>query len=132
MIKEGKLDCIEIWKNIILSGNTNNLKVIIHENATFYSPVVFTPQVGKKKVMYYLSNAVKTFEGRNFIYTKTIKKENLYFAEFEAKFDTTLVNGIDLIDVKNNMITEFKVFLRPLQGLEVVWKVMRKSLSSNI
>ncbi len=132
MIKEGKLDCIEIWKNIILSGNTNNLKVIIHENATFYSPVVFTPQVGKKKVMYYLSNAVKTFEGRNFIYTKTIKKENLYFAEFEAKFDTTLVNGIDLIGVKNNMISEFKVFLRPLQGLEVVWKVMRKSLSSNI
>ena len=132
MIKGEKLNCIEIWKNIIFSGNTNNLKVIIHENAIFYSPVVFTPQVGKKKVMYYLSNAVKTFEGRNFIYTKTIKKENLYFAEFEAKFDATLVNGIDLIGVKDNMIFEFKVFLRPLQGLEVVWKEMGKSLSINM
>ena len=82
--------------------------------------------------MYYLSNAVKTFQGRNFTYTKTIKKENLYFAEFEAKFDATLVNGIDLIGVKDNMIFEFKVFLRPLQGLEVVWKEMGKSLSSKI
>ena len=132
MIKGDKLNCIEIWKNIILTGKTNNLKVIIHENATFYSPVVYTPQVGKKKVMYYLSNAVKIFQGKNFTYTKTIKKENLYFAEFEAKFDTTLVNGIDLIGVKNNMILEFKVFLRPLQGLEVVWKEMGKSLSSKI
>ena len=110
MIKGGKLNCIEIWKNIILSGNTNNLKLIIHENATFYSPVVFTPQVGKKKVMYYLSNAVKTFQGRDFTYTKTIKKENLYFAEFEAKFDTTLVNGIDLIGVKNNLIFVMLIF----------------------
>ena len=89
-----------------------------------YSPVVL-PQV--EKVMYYLSNAVKTFQGRNFTYTKTIKKENLYFAEFEAKFDKTLVNGIDLLGVKNNMISEFKVSLRPFQGLEVVWKEMEKT-----
>ena len=75
--------------------------------------------------MYYLSNAVKTFQGRDFTYTKTIK--NIFILlKFEAKFDTTLVNGIDLIGVKNDMIFEFKVFLRPLQGLEVVWKENRK------
>ena len=129
MIESPKVNCIELWKDIITSGNINNLKDIVDENATFYSPVVFSPQKGKKKVINYLSNAVKIFQGRNFTYTNTIQEENYYFAEFEANFDATLVNGIDLICVKRNMIYEFKVFLRPLRGLEVVWKEMSKQFN---
>ena len=123
-----KFNCIKQWKNIILSGDAGNLEKIIHKNATFYSPIVFTPQVGKKKVVHYLSNAVKVFKYRDFKYTNIIKNENYYSAEFEAIFDKIIVNGIDLINTKNNLIYEFKVFLRPLQGLEVVWKEMEKQL----
>ncbi len=123
-----KFNCIKQWKNIILSGDADNLEKIIHKNATFYSPIVFTPQVGKKKVVHYLSNAVKVFKYRDFKYTNIIKNENYYSAEFEAIFDKIIVNGIDLINTKNNLIYEFKVFLRPLQGLEVVWKEMEKQL----
>ncbi len=43
-------------------------------------------------------------------------------------FGDILVNGIDIIKTKNNLIIEFKVFLRPLKGIEIVWKGMRESL----
>ena len=122
------MNCIEQWKKIILSGNTNNLNEIIHKNAIFYSPVVFTPQVGKRKVINYLSNAVNVFKHKGFIYKKTITNQNSTIAEFEATFGKIVVNGIDLIVTKNNLIYEFKVFLRPLKGLEVVWKEMGKRL----
>ena len=128
MIKGEKIKCIEQWKNIILSGDSSKLTEIIDENAIFYSPVVFTPQVGKQKVIHYLSNAVKIFQNKDFNYTKTIKRENLFFAEFNAKFDEIIVNGIDLISIKNNLILEFKVFLRPFKGLEVIWKEMSAQL----
>ena len=122
------MNCIEQWKKIILSGNTNNLNEIIHKNAIFYSPVVFTPQVGKRKVINYLSNAVNVFKNKDFSYKKTITNKNSTLAEFEATFGKIVVNGIDLIITKNNLIYEFKVFLRPLKGLEVVWKEMGKRL----
>ena len=122
------MNCIEQWKKIILSGNTNNLNEIIHKNAIFYSPVVFTPQVGKRKVINYLSNAVNVFKNKGFSYKKTITNQNSTLAEFEATFGKIVVNGIDLIITKNNLIYEFKVFLRPLKGLEVVWKEMGKRL----
>ena len=129
MSRELNLNCIKQWKKIILSGDVGNLEEIIHKNATFYSPVVFTPQVGKKKVVYYLSNAVKIFKYRDFKYTNIIKNENYFSAEFEAIFDKVIVNGIDIISTKHNLIYEFKVFLRPLQGIEAVWKEMGKQLN---
>ncbi len=128
MIKDKDFNCIKEWKRIILSGELYNLNEIIHKNATFYSPVVFTPQVGKKKVMLYLSNAVNIFKDKNFNYINTIKVENIFYAEFEAKFDEIIVNGVDFIRIKNGLIYEFKVFLRPLKGLQVVWKEMGAQL----
>ena len=42
------LGVIEEWKKIMSSGQTNNISKLIHEDAIFYSPVVFSPQKGKK------------------------------------------------------------------------------------
>ena len=42
---------INTWKSIMKTGNHKELINIIHDNATFHSPVVFTPQEGKKKVI---------------------------------------------------------------------------------
>ncbi len=41
---------INTWKSIMNTGNHKELINIIHDNATFHSPVVFTPQEGKKKL----------------------------------------------------------------------------------
>ena len=130
MSKFDKFNCIEKWKNIIISGDVSNLDTLIHNNATFNAPIVYSPQIGKKIVVQYLSAAVKTFKNKNFKYTKTLSDKNYTFAEFEAKFDRIFVNGIDLIITKNNLIYEFKVFLRPLKGINVVWNEMKKGIQS--
>ena len=120
---------INAWKSIINTGNHKGLVNIIHENATFYSPVVHSPQEGKKRVIKYLSTAVEVFKGKNFCYTNNVITDNIkFYAEFNASFDKIEVNGIDFIKCENNLIKEFKVFLRPLKGIEVVWNEMKIKL----
>lgn len=123
------LGVIEEWKKIMSSGQTSNISKLIHEDAIFYSPVVFSPQKGKKKVIKYLSSAVEIFKNKNFLYKKIYNHKDFTFAEFEANFNNVIVNGIDLISTQNNLIYEFKVFVRPLKGIEVVWSSMREKLS---
>ena len=123
-----QLNIISKWKNILETGNVSTIENIIHENATFFSPVVFTPQKGKKIVIKYLTSAVKMFNNKNFKYTKSLAYGTVSCEEFEARFGNIDVNGIDLITTKDNLIFEFKVFLRPLKGIEVVWEEMRKNL----
>lgn len=125
------LGVIEEWKKIMSSGQTSNISKLIHEDAIFYSPVVFSPQKGKKKVIKYLSSAVEIFKNKNFLYKKIYNHKNFTFAEFEANFNNVIVNGIDLISTQNNLIYEFKVFVRPLKGIEVVWSSMREKLSQS-
>ena len=122
---------IEEWKKIMTSGETGNISKLIHEDAIFYSPVVFSPQIGKKKVIKYLSSAVEIFKNKNFLYKKIYNHKDFTFAEFEANFNNVVVNGIDLISTQNNLIYEFKVFVRPLKGIEVVWSSMREKLSQS-
>ena len=125
------LGVIEEWKKIMSSGQTSNISKLIHEDAIFYSPVVFSPQKGKKKVIKYLSSAVEIFKNKNFLYKKIYNHKDFTFAEFEANFNNVVVNGIDLISTQNNLIYEFKVFVRPLKGIEVVWSSMREKLSQS-
>ena len=83
----------------------------------------------KKKVIKYLSAAIEIFKEKNFHYTDNIITDNIsFYAEFKARFNKIEVNGIDFIKCENNLIKEFKVFLRPVQGIEVVWKEMKKKL----
>ena len=83
----------------------------------------------KKKVIKYLSSAVEIFKERNFHYTDNIVTDNIrFYAEFKASFNKIEVNGIDFIKCENNLIKEFKVFLRPVKGIEVVWKEMKNKL----
>ena len=130
-IEHKNFNCIEKWKKIIFTGKLDMLEKIIDENAIFYSPVVFKPQEGKQKVLKYLSAAVKIFQNKDFKYTKIIANNNYTCAEFEASFNNILVNGIDIITTRSNLIIEFKVFLRPLKGIDVVRHAMRENLTSN-
>ena len=123
------LPILEKWNNIINTGNVKHLDEIIHEKAKFFSPVVYTPQIGKEIVVKYLSTAVKVFKGKNFIYINKIIENNNIFAEFSATIDNIEINGIDLMRLENSLIIEFRVFIRPIKGLEKVWSQMRKNLN---
>ena len=74
----------------------------------YFILLCFKPQEGKEKVLKYLSAAVKIFQNKDFKYTKIIVNNTYTCAEF-ASFNNILVNGIDIITTRSNLIIEFKV-----------------------
>ena len=122
---------INKWKNIIENGNSKKLHLIIDNNAIFFSPVVYAPQIGKKLVLKYLSAAIDVFQKTQFRYINEVFNNNNMYGEFKATLDNIEVNGIDYIKWENELITEFKVFIRPHKGLEIIWLKMQNKLKKN-
>ena len=116
---------INKWHEVVTTQNQDLLKSILAENVTFYSPVVFTAQKGKSLTLLYLMAAAQVFNNKSFSYTKEIINENHATLEFELNINGIEINGIDLITWnEEGMIIEFKVFIRPLQGVNVIHKMM--------
>ncbi len=120
---------IKEWHEIVKSGNTENLSSIIDSDCIFYSPVVFTPQKGKELTIKYLSAAALVFGDDSFKYIKEIINEKNACLEFELKLNGIEINGVDLISWNDkNKISEFKVLIRPLKGVQLIHELMGGTL----
>ena len=117
------------WHEVVKNKDYKLLSEILSEDVVFYSPVVFTPQEGKEITQIYLSAAAEVFEGNSFHYTNEIIDENKASIEFELELEGIKVNGVDLITWNEEQkITEFKVFVRPLQAVNALHKQMAAML----
>ena len=122
---------INKWHEVVANQDHDLLKSILAENVIFYSPVVFTAQKGKDLTFLYLMAAAQVFKNKSFSYIKEIINENHATLEFELNINGIEINGIDLITWnEEGMIIEFKVFIRPLQGVNVIHKMMQQMLES--
>ena len=120
---------IKEWHEIVKSGNTENLSSIIDSDCIFYSPVVFTPQKGKELTIKYLSAAALVFGDDSFKYIKQVINEKNACLEFELKLNGIEINGVDLISWNDkNKISEFKVLIRPLKGVQLIHELMGGTL----
>ena len=120
---------IKEWHKIVKSGNTENLSSIIDSDCIFYSPVVFTPQKGKELTIKYLSAAALVFGDDSFKYIKEVINEKNACLEFELKLNGIEINGVDLISWNDkNKISEFKVLIRPLKGVQLIHELMGGTL----
>jgi hypothetical protein len=122
---------ISKWHEVVKLRDYNLLKEILDENVIFYSPVVYTPQKGKSITLNYLSAANEVFNSSNFRYRKEIINDKSASLEFALTIDDTDINGIDLISWNDSgLITEFKVFIRPLQGVNLIHKLMQNMIEN--
>ena len=65
-----------------------------------------------------------------FHYTKKILDGNHAMLEFESTIDGKYVNGVDIITCNNEgLITEFRVMVRPLQGVQAIHRQMGEILA---
>jgi hypothetical protein len=120
---------IKEWHEIVKSGKTENLSSIIDSDCIFYSPVVFTPQKGKELTIKYLSAAALVFGDDSFKYIKEIINEKNACLEFGLKLNGIEINGVDLISWNDrNKISEFKVLIRPLKGVQLIHELMGGTL----
>ena len=77
----------------------------------------------------YLSAVATLFNVDSFSYTHEIINKNMASLEFELELNGIHINGLDLIIWNEDQkITAFKVFVRPLQGLNVLHEMMGISL----
>ena len=119
------------WHEVVSTKNYQLLEEILDDNVIFYSPVVFTPQKGKEITKIYLSAAAEVFEGNSCSYVRELIKDNEAALEFELELDQIKVNGVDLITWNHEKkVTEFKVFIRPLQAVNALHQKMGAMLES--
>ena len=119
------------WHEVVKNRDYNLLTEILHNDVIFYSPVVYSPQRGKDITLKYLAAASEVFNSSNFQYIKEINNKKFASLEFTLTIDDTEINGIDLISWDDaGLITEFKVFIRPLQGVNLIHKLMQQMLEN--
>ena len=124
-----KTSVTKSWHQIVATKDVIKLSEILHDDVVFHSPVVHTPQVGKKITMQYLGAAFKVFFDDSFTYIREVEGENDAVLEFTVEIDGIIVNGVDMIKWNDeNKIIEFKVMIRPLKAINIIHQKMAAML----
>jgi hypothetical protein len=134
------------WHQHLRGQLPGGLDGLLHDDVVFYSPIVFTPQVGKAITKRYLEAASQTFPGDrpeptvrtaeastggSFRYTKEVLAGDTAVLEFETTVEGKYVNGVDIICCDDaGLIVEFRVMIRPLQAVNLMHRQMGAMLES--
>ena len=104
---------------------------MLADDAVFPSPVVHTPQAGAAKVFAYLDAASHVLGGEDsFTYVRELVDVNELMMEFTATIDGIHINGIDLVTFDDEgMIKDFKVMVRPMKAMTMLWEKMGMQLA---
>lgn len=117
------------WHAYMASPSPDGLRAMLAEDAVFHSPVVHTPQEGRDRVFAYLSAADRVFADAGFRYVRTIAEDAQAMLEFTAEIDGIHINGIDIIGWNaDGLIRDFKVMVRPLKAINLLWEKMGEQL----
>ena len=114
------------------SRNPAGLEGLLDQDAVFVSPVVHSPQRGKRLAAAYLTAAFHVFLNSTFRYVREIIGPSDAMLEFETEIDGVMVNGVDIIKWnESGRIVEFKVMIRPLKAVNLVHQRMIAMLQAN-
>jgi len=134
---------IERWHAYLRGELPGGLDELLDDDVVFYSPIVYTPQVGKAITTLYLEAAGQTLPGDQattlspdgdsrhgaFHYTKRVLAGDTAVLEFETTVEGKYVNGVDIIRCNDEgRIVEFRVMVRPLQAINLVHQQMAATL----
>ena len=120
---------VDSWNEVLISRDISKLNAILDDEVIFYSPIVHTPQIGKKKTQLYLTAALHVIANDTFKYVKKVIDDNESILEFEVEIDGILVNGVDIITWNDDgKIIAFKVMIRPLKAINLIHQKMGELL----
>jgi hypothetical protein len=122
---------LHTWHRLVREQDASGLPALLAEDAVFHSPVVHTPQRGRKLTALYLGAAFQVFFSPSFRYVREIVGPTDAMLEFETEIDGVLVNGVDIIRWNEaGQITDFKVMLRPLKAIHLIHERMAAMLQA--
>src|SRR5215204_1501709 len=123
---------LETWHRMVRTQDASGLPALLAEDAVFHSPVVHTPQRGRKLAAAYLGAAFHVFFNPTFRYVREIVGPTDAMFEFETQVDGITVNGVDLIRWNDaGQIVDFKVMIRPLKAINLIHQRMAAMLQAN-
>lgn len=123
---------IAVWHRLVEERNPRGLDALLDANAVFLSPVVHTPQRGRKLAAMYLAAAFQVLCNPTFRYVREIVGSTDAMLEFETEIEGVSVNGVDIIKWNEaGQIVEFKVMLRPLKAINLIHQLMAAMLQAN-
>jgi hypothetical protein len=97
------------------------------EECRFLSPVVFSPYEGKEVVLTILAEGAMKVFGDDFHYVHKFEEGNSAALIFKATVNGREADGLDLLQFDDDgLITELKVMVRPLSGLNELKQEMGK------
>ncbi len=132
-VKSGRPDAAPLaaWHALVGARDASGLDALLAEDVVFHSPVVHTPQRGKRIATQYLRAAVEVFGNPSFRYVRELTGARDAVLEFEVEIDGLRVNGVDMIRWNEEAkIVDFKVLLRPLRALLGIQEKMAARLQS--
>ena len=119
------------WHELVEARNARGLQDLIADDCVFHSPVVHTPQTGKAVTIQYLAAAMQVFFNPTFRYVREVVGPQDAVLEFELTLDGTYINGVDMIRWNDaGQVTDFKVLIRPLKGINLIHQKMAAMLQS--
>lgn len=121
---------MEQWFKLVETHDVSLLDDLLAEDSVFQSPVVHTPQTGKKIVKAYLSAAIATLNNESFRYLGEWYAPNSAVLEFSGVVDGIEINGVDIIKWNvSGKIVNFKVMVRPLKAVNHLHQLMAARLA---
>jgi hypothetical protein len=122
---------LETWHRIVRTRDPSGLDALLAEDVVFHSPVVHSPQRGRKLTAWYLTAALHVLGNPAFRYVREIIGTSDAMLEFETEIDGVVVNGVDIIRWdESGRVVDFKVMLRPLKAINLVQQRMAAMLQS--
>ncbi len=126
-----ELHPMDRWHAVVRGRDAAGLDALLADDAVFLSPVVHTPQRGKRLTAAYLAAAFQVLGQPSFRYVREIRGPSDAMLEFETELDGVVINGVDIIHWNaQGQITEFKVMIRPLKAIERVHQHMAAMLAA--
>ncbi len=123
------IDTLKAWHALLQSRDVQALQDLLADDVVFHSPVVHTPQRGKKITALYLTGAMHVLNNAHFRYEREVVGVREAVLEFVTEIDGIHINGVDLIRWGDDgRITDFKVMVRPLKAVNALHQKMGEML----
>jgi hypothetical protein len=123
---------VDGWRDYVKTHDDAALRALLHPAIVFESPIVHTPQVGAEIAFSYLSAAGRAVGGPDFRFVGEWRNDTGAVLEFETQIEGIVVNGVDIVTLTDDgqLITHFKVMVRPLKAINLLQRLMSGELAS--
>ena len=117
------------WRNAVEGGNPEKIFLLLSNEMTFYSPVLFKPSTDREYIDTVLKFVDQTLS--DFEYTEIYQQPHGAAMMFRANVGDLTVEGTDFFKInEEGKVTELKVMLRPLNATMILGQAMKDHFAS--